>query len=108
MCYTCYNKQDDAVDATSGQAIGEQVGDIDASRNNSVAKGQNATRSNDEEKVMSQCLMATYKVNQSGGMRRVNEVDVQMGRKFFSSQDGNMSLTRSYDKKLISLANFEE
>ena len=51
--------------------------------------------------------MAIYKVNAAGGMRRFAEVDVEMGRRFFSSQEGNMTLTRSYDKKLISLANFE-
>ena len=57
--------------------------------------------------MLSQCIMAIYKVNAAGGMRRFAEVDVEMGRRFFSSQEGNMTLTRSYDKKLISLANFE-
>jgi len=60
-----------------------------------------------EETMLSQCIMAIYKVNAAGGMRRFAEVDVEMGRRFFSSQEGNMTLTRSYDKKLISLANFE-
>lgn len=31
-----------------------------------------------------------------------------MGRKFFSSDKGNMVLTRSKDKKLVSLTNFDE
>jgi hypothetical protein len=30
-----------------------------------------------------------------------------MGRKFFSSENGNMVLTRSKDKKIISLTNFD-
>lgn len=66
-----------------------------------------AEDANAEETMLSQCIMAIYKVNAAGGMRRFAEVDVEMGRRFFSSQDGNMTLTRSYDKKLISLANFE-
>ena len=41
-------------------------------------------------------------------MRKSNEVNVAMGRKFFSSKNGNMQLTRSYDKKLVSLANFDQ
>jgi uncharacterized membrane protein YcgQ (UPF0703/DUF1980 family) len=62
---------------------------------------------NVEETMLSQCILAIYKVNAAGGMRRFAEVDTEMGRRFFSSQDGNMTLTRSYDKKLISLTNFE-
>jgi hypothetical protein len=31
-----------------------------------------------------------------------------MGRKFFPSKNGNMVLTRSKDKKIISLTNFEK
>lgn len=31
-----------------------------------------------------------------------------MGRKFFPSENGNMVLTRSKDKKIISLTNFNE
>ena len=52
-------------------------------------------------------FLAAYKVNNSGGMKRIGEVDIKMGRKFFPSKNGNMTLTRSYDKKLISLANFD-
>ena len=53
-------------------------------------------------------FLAAYKVNNSGGMKRIGEVDIKMGRKFFPSKNGNMTLTRSYDKKLISLANFDK
>jgi hypothetical protein len=31
-----------------------------------------------------------------------------MGRKFFPSENGNMVLTRSKDKKVLSLTNFDE
>jgi hypothetical protein len=31
-----------------------------------------------------------------------------MGRKFFPSENGNMVLTRSKDKKIISLTNFDK
>jgi len=40
-------------------------------------------------------------------MQRVHEVNIKMGRKFFPSKDGNMTLTRSRDKSLISLLNFD-
>lgn len=40
-------------------------------------------------------------------MQRVHEVSVKMGRKFFPSKNGNMMLTRSRDKKLISLVSFD-
>ena len=41
-------------------------------------------------------------------MQRVNEVNINMGRKFFPSKEGNMTLTRSKDKSLISLLNFDQ
>jgi hypothetical protein len=41
-------------------------------------------------------------------MIRLNETSVSMmGRKFYESKDGNMTLIRSTDKRCISLVNFE-
>ena len=53
-------------------------------------------------------IIALYKVTSSGGLKRMNEVNIQMGRNFFPSKDGNMTLTRSYDKRWISLVNFDK
>lgn len=39
-------------------------------------------------------------------MRRTKEIELKMGRIFCKSQNGNMTLTRSMDKKLISVVNF--
>ena len=39
-------------------------------------------------------------------MQRIHEVPIHMGRTYFPSKDGNMTLTRSKDSKLISLVNF--
>ena len=102
-----------------GEAMIDAVADVyDKTTNGSAQQGRKAMNkragkkeaedANAEETMLSQCIMAIYKVNAAGGMRRFAEVDVDMGRRFFSSQDGNMTLTRSYDKKLISLANFEQ
>jgi hypothetical protein len=88
---------------TNGSAEQAKMNDDDDKR----AGKKEAEDATAEETMLSQCIMAIYKVNAAGGMRRFAEVDVDMGRRFFSSQDGNMTLTRSYDKKLISLANFE-
>ena len=36
------------------------------------------------------------------------ETDVRMGRKFMKPEGGNMKLTRSKDRRLISITNFEK
>ena len=36
------------------------------------------------------------------------EADVKIGRKFYPSEKGNMRLTRSSDRLIISLVNFDE
>ena len=51
--------------------------------------------------------MALYKVSKTGGMQRVHDVELKMGRRFFPSSSGNMTLTRSRDKTRIALVNFE-
>ena len=56
---------------------------------------------------MVEAILALYKITPLGGMQRSNQVDVKMGRKFFQSKTGNMILTRSKDKKIISLTNFD-
>jgi hypothetical protein len=60
-----------------------------------------------EDPKMVEAVIALYKVTPLGGMQRNNQVDVKMGRKFFSSENGNMVLTRSKDKKVVSLTNFD-
>ena len=47
-----------------------------------------------------------YKTNNKGGMQRVNQIETKMGRTFFKSENGNMVLTRSRDKRVVSLVNF--
>lgn len=53
-------------------------------------------------------ILALYKINANGGMQRHSEVNLNMGRKYFPSENGNMVLTRSKDKKIISIANFNK
>lgn len=48
-----------------------------------------------------------YKVSNTGGMQRINEHPLHMGRAFVPSLHGNMQFTRSRDKRLISIANFQ-
>jgi hypothetical protein len=57
---------------------------------------------------MVEAILALYKITPTGGMQRSNQVDAKIGRKFFPSKNGNMMLTRSKDKKIISLTNFDE
>jgi hypothetical protein len=52
-------------------------------------------------------IMVLYKVTPMGGLQRNIQTDVNMGRKFFKSENGNMVLTRSKDKKILSLTNFD-
>ena len=53
-------------------------------------------------------MICLYKVTSSGGMKRMDEVPIKMARDFIPSQNGNMMLVRSYDKKLISLVHFDK
>lgn len=53
-------------------------------------------------------ILAEYAVTATGTMRRINETNINMGRNFISSKDGNMTLTRSYGKNLVSLVNFNK
>ena len=57
---------------------------------------------------MVEAILALYKITALGGMQRNNQVEVKMGRKFFQSKNGNMVMTRSKDKKIISLTNFDQ
>lgn len=56
---------------------------------------------------MVEAILAIYKVSQLGGMQRLTQQNVKMGRKYFTANNGNMKLTRSKDKKVISLTNFD-
>lgn len=54
-------------------------------------------------------IIALYKVSSKGTLQRLMQDSIVMDRrKFFPSQKGNMVLTRSKDKKIISLTNFDE
>ena len=57
--------------------------------------------------TMIEGMLALYKIGEKGGMKRLNEIEIKMGRKFSGVKDGNMVLTRSKDKKLVSLANID-
>lgn len=57
---------------------------------------------------MLQGILCQYIVNPEGGIMKHMETDVKMGRKFMKPQGGNMSLTRSKDRKLVSITNFEQ
>ena len=71
---------------------------------NKKKKRRSSKKVNDQ---MIEGIVALYKVTSSGGLQRDVQDTVKMGRKFFPSKDGNMVLTRSKDKKIISLTNFD-
>lgn len=52
-------------------------------------------------------VIALYKVSPLGGMQRTSQVDLNMGKKFLPTGKGNMVLTRSKDKKIVSVTNFD-
>lgn len=60
-----------------------------------------------DDVYMIEPIIALYKISMHGKMVRLNETTANMGRKFFESKEGNMTLTRSTDKRCISLVNFE-
>ena len=63
----------------------------------------------DEKHMYNLGIIGLYKVAPSGGLKRLDECPIKMGnRNFYPSRDGNMTLTRSYDKRLISLLNFSQ
>ena len=51
--------------------------------------------------------LVSYKIDPKGHMRRIGEVELQMGRNFIPSGKGNMNLVRSMDKKIVSIVNFD-
>lgn len=57
---------------------------------------------------MVQGILCLYTVNPEGGLMKRMETDVRMGRKFMKPKGGNMCLTRSKDRRLISITNFEK
>ena len=61
----------------------------------------------DDEYTMIEGILALYKISKDGGLKRISEIDIKMGRKYQKPKNGNMMLTRSKDKKLISLVNFD-
>lgn len=55
-----------------------------------------------------QPFIGIYKITAEGRMSRQNEIPVNMGRRnFFAAKDGNMQLTRSKDKRSITIVNFD-
>ena len=61
----------------------------------------------EERDRMLEGIIAKYKVASTGAMQRIEEVPLRMGGNFYKSKDGNMTLVRSRDKRLISVVNFE-
>ena len=59
------------------------------------------------EDQMVEGVIALYKVSPTGGMQRTSQVDLNMGKKFLPTGKGNMVLTRSKDKKIVSVTNFD-
>jgi hypothetical protein len=41
-------------------------------------------------------------------MKKINETSLNMNHRFQESKDGNMTLTRSTDKKVFSIVNFDK
>jgi hypothetical protein len=52
-------------------------------------------------------IISLDQINLQGCMKKVNEVSIEMIRRFIPSKDGNMTLTRSTDKKVFSITNFD-
>jgi len=52
-------------------------------------------------------VISLYQINQKGCMKKANEVSLHMNNRFQGSKDGNMTLTRSTDKKVFSIVNFD-
>lgn len=75
-----------------------------------MVRGFSKHRRTDTEKLLTNLLcpiIAVYKVTNEGRMQRSHEVDAKMSGYFSRSGHGNMELTRSLDKKMISLCNFD-
>jgi hypothetical protein len=70
-------------------------------------KGGQTTEEEEQQDSYIQGFVMLYKVTAKGGMQQKNQVPINMGRNFFPSQNGNMMLTRSRDKRRISLTNFD-
>ena len=60
-----------------------------------------------ENAQMIEGIIGLYKVTALGKLEKYSEVDLNMGRKFMPSSKGNMVLTRSKDKKIVSITNFD-
>ena len=86
----CYNVNEDDVQDAGGQQ-----------------KACIHTRFQDNEDMMAEAILALYKITKQGKMMRHNSITMSMGKKFFPSKNGNMTLTRSKDKKVISVVNFD-
>lgn len=48
-----------------------------------------------------------YNFSDKGGLTRIHEVDMKMGRKYLVSKNGNMMFTRSKNKKIFSITSFD-
>lgn len=75
----------------------------------SYLKKKNRASNKKDDAQMIEGIIALYKVSSKGTLQRLMQDSIVMDRrKFFPSQKGNMVLTRSKDKKIISLTNFDE
>jgi hypothetical protein len=80
--------------------------------NRSKAKGY-STKKDQEcldqyETSYAEGILALYSITSRGQMRRKEEVKLNMSRRFIASSKGNMTITRSTDKNLVSIVNFDK
>ena len=74
-------------------------------KGNSPEKGEKKPESED---LKVQPFIGIYKVTPEGRMARMNEFAVNMGRRNYKkAKDGSMMLTRSKDKRYVSITNFD-
>lgn len=69
--------------------------------------GKKKKKKKNANDVLIEGYVCLYKTNNKGGMQRLNQIETRMGRTFFKSINGNMTLTRSRDKRVVSMVNFD-
>lgn len=76
-------------------------------RSQEMQSADTGVTSNAVEPQMLQGVLSTYLVNPDGGLNKKNEVDMKIARMFQKPKAGNMTLTRSKCKQLVSVTSFE-
>ena len=91
----------DPSDPKKEAAAKKRVSSLQTLRKNSK------TKTAPDNSMMVEGVITTYKVSHNGAMQKTNEAPLNMGRKFMKAENGNMMLTRSADKKQISVTSFD-